>query len=109
MPTLFIGLGPRGDVTEEVLQEKLDQICPTKLRFRGACAFCDVAESDAERLIKALNGTYVKGTKLAVKLSQDEVVAERDGDRRRGEIRARTRDPQKDSFHRKPASANHHR
>lgn len=87
MPTLFLGLGPRGDISEKQLLDKLEQIGPVeKLRYRSTCAFCDVARDVGEKVIKNLNATFIGSTKISVNWEESRPIHNggvgRDGVRR---------------------------
>eukprot|EP00672_Neobodo_designis_P026000 CAMPEP_0174851722 /NCGR_PEP_ID=MMETSP1114-20130205/23555_1 /TAXON_ID=312471 /ORGANISM="Neobodo designis, Strain CCAP 1951/1" /LENGTH=101 /DNA_ID=CAMNT_0016086277 /DNA_START=35 /DNA_END=337 /DNA_ORIENTATION=- len=72
MPTVFIGLGPRGEITEQMLRDRIEQVCDATIRYRGACAYCDLpTHDDVTRVIKALNGVYIGNSKVVVKLADD--------------------------------------
>ena len=97
MPSLFIGLGPRGEaMTEEEIKAKLEESVPIiALRKRGTCAFADVAdEAQADKLIREMNGQYIGEARLAVQMSKDKRNGPRRDDRddRRGEDRRDDRD-----------------
>jgi hypothetical protein len=69
MPTVHIGLGPRREVTEDVLKRRVEDVCPVlEMRFRGQYAFVDVAtDYDAQRVIDALNNVHIGETRLSVR------------------------------------------
>lgn len=68
---MFIGLGPNGDVTEELLRAKLEEVCPiTSIRMRSSCAFADVScDREGDKLIEKLNGSYINTSRLSVQHS----------------------------------------
>ena len=72
--SLFIGLGPNGDVTEGELQAHFAEIAPPgEVRMRGSIAFVDARNAaDADKYISQLNGTYINSSRLFVKLDQKE-------------------------------------
>lgn len=86
MPSLFIGLGPNGDVTEDALKKKLEETIRVAgpVRMRGSCAFCDVETyEDGDKAIKELNGSYIETSRLSVQWSKEK----RRGDDRRDDRR----------------------
>ena len=91
MPTLFFGLGPAGDVTEELLKAKCEEVAPvTELRMRGRCAFIDVADDEtAQKMVAALNNEHINSSRLSVQVSHASAGTtsrrnDRGGDRRGG-------------------------
>ncbi len=87
MPSLFIGLGPKGEyMTEDEIRAKLEESVPvTAIRKRGTCAFADVATEDqADKLIADMNGQYIGEARLSVQMSKDRrnAPARRDDGRR---------------------------
>eukprot|EP00758_Cryptobia_borreli_P016299 Tbor_TRINITY_DN6098_c2_g2::TRINITY_DN6098_c2_g2_i3::g.10405::m.10405 len=94
--SLFIGLGPRREVTEDDIYNAVSRITRVlAIRMKGACAFCDVASmSDADRVVEKLDGIMIRETRLTVQLSHRNTR----GGHRRGERRIRedSRDRRRD-------------
>lgn len=97
MPTLFIGLGPRNEVSEADLLAKLDEVDKIDaLRMRGECAFCDVASTAiGDGIIRSLHGVFIKSTKLNVQWSGDgrKAAAPSGSDAARSAARAQKHEP----------------
>lgn len=107
--SLFIGLGPRRDVTERDLWEEIDRLVPVRgIRMRDTCAFVDVENiDDAHYVQRKLNNVFVRDSRLSVQLSKTarhEGGDRRDNvDRRRGDDRRgddRRGDDRRDSYRR---------
>ena len=71
MPTLFFGLGPAGDVTDELLKAKCEEVAPvTEVRMRGRSAFVDVEDDEtAQKMVAALNNEHINSSRLSVQVS----------------------------------------
>eukprot|EP00758_Cryptobia_borreli_P000488 Tbor_TRINITY_DN113_c0_g1::TRINITY_DN113_c0_g1_i1::g.12013::m.12013 len=63
MPEIFIGLGPRGDVSEKFLRDRISEITDEfflRVVSKGAIGFCEVVDDDVmHRIIHRLNGMKV--------------------------------------------------
>jgi hypothetical protein len=79
--SLFIGLGPNGDVTEEELRKHFYAVAPPQdVRMRGSIAFVDADNAaDADLYIEKLNGTHINTSRLLVKLDQKEQFKRSEG------------------------------
>lgn len=69
--SLFVGLGPRGDVSEAELRKAIEAVCPVvDVRIRGSCAFVDVAtEEEGQRVIDKCSGTTINASRLSIQWS----------------------------------------
>lgn len=82
--SVFLGLGPRGDITEQILKERIEEVCQlVSLRMRERFAFADCASmADAEALVQKLNGVRINSSTLTVQISKRDDPRRNDRDRR---------------------------
>lgn len=80
--SVFFGLGPRGDITESMLRERIEEICPvTDFRMRERFAFVDCTPADADNIVRKLNGMKFNSSTLTCQISKRDDPARRRNDR----------------------------
>lgn len=106
--SVFFGLGPRGDITESMLRERIEEICPvTDFRMRERFAFVDCSAANAEAIVRRLNGMKFNSSTLTCQISKrDDPARRRGGDRDRD---VRRRDDSRDRRDRRRDDSRDHR